>query len=721
MKSARISSRLLLAAIVMAVSGLAGSASAQSGTAFSYQGLLRENGSPETGLYDMRFTLFSAPSGGTALAPMVAISNVDVRGGVFSTSLDFGSSATPGGAAIFAGGARFMQVEVSPAGMNSYTALSPRQAIGSVPRALAVGPLSAISIGGSASNIDIPSGGGTFLHAGSVVEQTFTPTNDGWLNGPESPGGTGYIGMLHLIPGSSETVTFELLDEQGTVIASNGGVAFTFPEPYGVVYPGLNWTAPVRLLAGRTYRFRVDLPPNVTTIVVGDLYSGGTILVDGAAIADRDVGMRLGISQVGQQLRTDAPLGIGTNPSAPLHVVGNTLLEGNLGVGTTQPGSKLEVQGNSLLNGNVRIATAEADARLNVAGDGTLAALSGGGTALLRIRAASAAQSIRNAYLGYDSNQTAVLTLANQFGLGDINIRPAIGGRVGIGASVGVTPNAGLDVANDIFTATALFRGTGVSGGWLHLAGTTRQYALLSTGSVGAQIAEGSFAIRDVTGGATRLTISPTGRVAVGGESPSATSLFNVNANGPTELTVGANNSFSGNGTVLVLRTTAQQAGICQIQGVSRAGTEYGTLVLNPDGGAVAKPGGGSFANFSDRTLKTDIAPMHGTLDRLLALRGYSFRYTEEAISSKSVLRGTQIGLMAQEVQQVFPDWVNTDNEGKLMVTERATTALMVEALRDLRAEKDGQIRKLREENESLSARVERLEAALSKLAGAER
>lgn len=722
---ARVSLRGWLAAI--AISGLAAGAAAQSGSAFVYQGQLRQNGAPKTGLFDMRFTVFDAASGGSPVAPAVVKTGVDVKGGVFSAALDFGNSAAPGGPGIFSG-PRFVQVEVSPAGANTFTTLSPRQAIGSVPSALAVGPLTTIGVSGAPASINIAGGGGAFLYAGSVVEQTFTLNADGWLNDLNNPSGTGLIGLLHSVPGSSESVTFDLVDDQGTVIATNGGTTFLFPGPSGVTYPGFGWTAPVRLEAGRVYRVRATLPPNVRALIAGDIYPGGSLFVDGVEVPGRDLAVNIGISQSGQQLRTDAPLGIGTNPSALLHVAGNTLIQGSLGLGTTQPSAQLDVLGNTLLNGNVRIATGEADARLNIGGDGTLAALSGGGTSLLRIRAGTAAQSPRDAYLGFDSNQTAVLTLANRFGVGDINIRPALGGKVGIGPGVGAVPNSGLEVANDIYTNTALIRGTGVSGAWMHLGGTTRQYALMSMGSIGAQIAEGSFAIRDVTGAATRLTISPTGKVAIGGESPSTTSLFNVNANGPTELTVGANNTFSGNGTTLVLRTTAQQNGVCQIQGVSRAGFEYGTLVLNPDGGTVAKPGGGSFANYSDRTLKQDIEPLHGTLDRVLALRGYSFRYTDDAIQRKPVMKGTQIGLMAQDVQQVFPDWVDTDSDGKLMVTERSTTALMVEALRDLRAEKDEQIKqrderlaKLEREAAARSAELTELRARLDRLEAAAR
>jgi hypothetical protein len=70
---------------------------------------------------------------------------------------------------------------------------------------------------------------------------------------------------------------------------------------------------------------------------------------------------------------------------------------------------------------------------------------------------------------------------------------------------------------------------------------------------------------------------------------------------------------------------------------------------------------------------------------------------------------------MADEVEQVFPDWVSRDKDGMRMVTERSTTALMVEALRDLRAEKDEQIRQRDARIEALEARLLRLEAAIER------
>jgi hypothetical protein len=133
--------------------------------------------------------------------------------------------------------------------------------------------------------------------------------------------------------------------------------------------------------------------------------------------------------------------------------------------------------------------------------------------------------------------------------------------------------------------------------------------------------------------------------------------------------------------------------------------------------GSAAKTGGGSWSVFSDARLKHNITPMSGTLDRLLQLRGYTFEYNTEAVTNRLALPGIQIGLIAQEVQRVFPDWVETDEQGYLFVTERATTALMVEALRDLRSEKNkeledanAEIRRLRQEIEGVTFELRKLQ-----------
>lgn len=152
---------------------------------------------------------------------------------------------------------------------------------------------------------------------------------------------------------------------------------------------------------------------------------------------------------------------------------------------------------------------------------------------------------------------------------------------------------------------------------------------------------------------------------------------------------------------------------------VLREGGRVGINTESPDqtltvNGNASKPGGGSWAVFSDPCLKHDIQPLQGTLDRLLQLRGYSFEYNEDVVADGRCLPGTQVGLMADDVEAVFPDWVSVDSNGLRMVTERATTALMVEALRELRAEKDAEAAELQADNAELKARLEKIEALLA-------
>jgi hypothetical protein len=132
-----------------------------------------------------------------------------------------------------------------------------------------------------------------------------------------------------------------------------------------------------------------------------------------------------------------------------------------------------------------------------------------------------------------------------------------------------------------------------------------------------------------------------------------------------------------------------------------------GSFALSVNGTAANSTG--SWSVFSDARLKQNITPLTpGTLDRVLSLHGVEFEYAPDAVKTHNVASGRTVGLIAQDVEKVFPQWVSTDPDGYRYITERGTTALMVESLRELRAEKDAQIAEL-------NARIERLEAALNK------
>ncbi len=113
------------------------------------------------------------------------------------------------------------------------------------------------------------------------------------------------------------------------------------------------------------------------------------------------------------------------------------------------------------------------------------------------------------------------------------------------------------------------------------------------------------------------------------------------------------------------------------------------------------KPGGGSWADSSDIRLKKNIKPLQGSLDKLLQLRGVNYEWKEP--EKQGNLTGTQIGMIGQDVEKVFPEWVGTDLGGYKTLGFRGFEALTVESLRELK-----------NENEMLKARIEILEGKLN-------
>ena len=99
------------------------------GTAFTYQGRLNMSGAPASGTHDFEFRLYDAPTGGNQIGATDGISGVDVDGGLFSVSLDFGAGA-------FGGDARWLEIAVRESGESGFTTLSPRTEVTPAPQAV---------------------------------------------------------------------------------------------------------------------------------------------------------------------------------------------------------------------------------------------------------------------------------------------------------------------------------------------------------------------------------------------------------------------------------------------------------------------------------------------------------------------------------------------------------------------------------------------------------
>ncbi|TVQ51037.1 MAG: hypothetical protein EA377_13430 [Phycisphaerales bacterium] len=238
------------------------------------------------------------------------------------------------------------------------------------------------------------------------------------------------------------------------------------------------------------------------------------------------------------------------------------------------------------------------------------------------------------------------------------------------------------------------------------------------------------------TSGSERLRVTSTGEVGIGTASPQnplhiLASLGSTDTYAPAALHVRnqadasssillatgfrsfriGQNRPGGSGPVdaFFIRDDSANANRMIIRSNGRVGIntdDPGTFQLAVNG-ECAKPGGGLWAVFSDARLKHSIQPIEtGMLDRLLTLNGYTYFYTDAAVEHNLALPGKQIGLLAHEVAEVFPDWVGEDESGMQYITERSITAIMVEAMRDLRMEKDAEIA-------ALESRIQRLEAMI--------
>ncbi len=117
-----------------------------------------------------------------------------------------------------------------------------------------------------------------------------------------------------------------------------------------------------------------------------------------------------------------------------------------------------------------------------------------------------------------------------------------------------------------------------------------------------------------------------------------------------------------------------------------------------------------AWTTFSDRRLKENFSRMEDSLDGILKLSGYRYYWKNSSDRSR------QVGVIAQEVEKVFPEVVARDSNGILSVAYDKLVAPLIEAVKALHARSestDERVLRLEAENAALKARLDRLEKAV--------
>jgi hypothetical protein len=353
-------------------------------------------------------------------------------------------------------------------------------------------------------------------------------------------------------------------------------------------------------------------------------------------------------------------------------------------------GGSLSVTGAATLNGGASIAG-------NLAVTGA-AALNGGANIAGNLAVTGAAA------LNGDANIAGNLTVTGAAALnggvnitGDISVTGTVNGRSiatdgalqdqhlantanphgTTAAQVGALPSAGGNITG------SLGIGQAIPAFAFHV-GTNKSVRLeLSTTAKLSLGGNGSFEIDapGVVGG--RFVVANDGSVGIGQAIPAFG--LHVGANKSVRLELGANAKLAlgGNGPfeidapgVAGGRFVVANSGNVGI-GITNSGFKLDVR------GEVRAHG---FVPFSDARLKTKITPLTDTLAKLAQMRGVAFEWNERFAVTDRRQRGRQIGVIAQEVEAIFPELVVTsESDGLKAVDYDRLAALLIEAVKELK------------------------------------
>ncbi len=390
----------------------------------------------------------------------------------------------------------------------------------------------------------------------------------------------------------------------------------------------------------------------------------------------------------GTSFSTDS---LGTTDNQPLIIKTNgekrMLIDtaGNIGIGASDPQAKLEVRGT---NANIR--------------------LDNPGQSRLIISALAGSETV----FQYNSGAgTPGLTFMNGFGVPIVKFTGDL--KVGIGTT---SPNDQLEIAATEGGRAIVSDGAGATRRVILFQAPTasRDYGRIVAHQYG--IGGKNLILQDTGGNVGIGTTSPSHKLHVTGQEGVRVRI-NSKINSGVSLALNEQSQWSV-ATVLVgdpefprgdfqIYNDRVNRNAVYIDGLSLRvgiGTTTPGFALDVAGEAHAS----DFLVSSDERLKTDVAKLTNVLEKLEKIRGVSFEWNEAYESQGRSTGHREIGVIAQEVETVFPELVTSSgDEGFRTVSYSRLTAILVEAIKELRAEKNAQTKALAAEHIAQQRQIE--------------
>jgi hypothetical protein len=453
-----------------------------------------------------------------------------------------------------------------------------------------------------------------------------------------------------------------------------------------------------------------------------EIYNGATIGwgagVNGpynGLIVDAQVGIGTSIPQSSfdvngsAEIYNGAAVGWGAGVNGPYN---GLTVAGQIGIGTTSPQSQLDVSGGAEIYDNAAIGWG---AGVNGPFDGlTVAGQVGIGTTnpQSQLDVSGGAEIYDDAAIGWGAGVNGPfdgLTVYGYVGIGtatpvndlDIYGSMAIGSYAGvniagdgdliISGQVGVGSTAPIDNLN-VVTSSSNVNGAGItiqntnSGSAAAItvmndAGNVLDLQMLGSGFPGAS----NVGVAVTSASAFEFLVD--GNYSSGGSDPL---LFTTGgyANSPT-MTITAGNP----GDVGIGNTSPSY--ILDVSGQARFTGGYTT---------------------SDRRWKANIEPLRDSLSLVSRLQGVSFDWKRKEFPKMHFAEGKQIGFIAQDVEKILPAIVSTDKDGYKNLSYESITPVLVEAVKELKADNDNLRAQLKAANDNFKVQTDELRLEVDEL-----